>query len=97
MAALYITHECSKTQLTNAEHLWVEIQTKQESLGVSVVYSHLEENAVSIDRFSDEFNKSLLSLTVKKEFYCVGDFNVDLMKITNKRAIRRYTDMQIRC
>ena len=27
----YKIHECGKTERTNAEYLWVEIQTKQES------------------------------------------------------------------
>ena len=94
----YKIHEHSKAELTNAEHLWVEIQTKLESFVVGVVYRHPDENTVSIDRFSNEFNELLLSLNCeKKEFYCVGDFNVDLMKITNKHAIRRYASMLLSC
>ena len=94
----YEIHEHSKAELTNVEHLWVEIQTKQESFVVGVVYRHPDENAVRIDRFSDEFNELLLSLNCeKKEFYCVGDFNVDLTKITNKEAVRRYTNMLLSC
>ena len=78
--------------------MWVEIQTKQEFFVVGVVYNHPDENAVSIDRFSDEFNELLLSLNCeKKEFYCVGDFNVDLMKITNKETICRYANMLLSC
>ena len=94
----YKIHEHSKTELTNAEHLWVEIQTKEESFVVGVVYRHPDENAVSIDRFSDEFNELLQSLNCEnKEFYCVRDFNVDFMKITNKEAIRRYANMLLSC
>ena len=90
----YKIQEHSKAELTNAEHLWVEIQTKQESFVVGVVYKHLDKNAVSIVRFNDEFNELLLSLNCeKKEFYCVGNFNVDLMEATRKQ----YADMQICC
>ena len=94
----YKIHEHNKAELTNAEHLWVKIQTTQESLVVGVVYRHPDQNVVSIDRFGDEFNELFLSLNCeKKEFYCVGDFNVDLMKITNKHAIRRYANMLLSC
>ena len=37
-------------------------------------------------------------LTVrKKKDYCVGDFNVDLMKTINKEAVRRYANMLLSC
>ena len=91
----YKIHKCSKTELTKAEHLLVEIQTKQESLVEGVVHRHPDKNAVSVDRFSDKFNELLLSLNCKKnKFCCVGDFHVDLMKITNKEAACRYANMR---
>ena len=94
----YKIDEHSKAELTNAEHLWVEIQTKQEFFVVVVVYKHPDENAVSIVRFNDEFNELLMSLNYeKKEFYCVRDFNIDLIKITNKEAVRRYANMLLSC
>ena len=94
----YKIHEHSKAELTSAEDLRVEIQTKQESFVVGVVHRHPDENAVSIDRFNDEFNELLLSLSCeKKEFCCVEDFNVDLMKITNKKAVRRYANILLSC
>ena len=65
----YKIHKHSKADLTNAEHLWVEIQTKQESFVVGIAYNHPDKNVVSINRFNDEFNELLLSLNCeKKEF-----------------------------
>ena len=67
----YKIHEHSKAELTNAEHLWVEIQTKQWSFVVGVVHRHLDENAVSIDRFSDEFNEFYhCRLTLRRILLC---------------------------
>ena len=37
------------------------------------------------------------SLLSKKQHYCFGDFNIDLMQISTNNSIRRYADMLLSC
>ena len=47
----------------------------------------------------DDFNANLniLILSLEKPFYCVGDFNINLLKIYAPDEIRRYTNMLLSC
>ena len=44
-------NQCSKTWSPNAEHLWVDVQTKREPITIGVVYRHLDNSATTIDKF----------------------------------------------
>ena len=47
---------------------------------VGVMYRHAITTASAIDNFKDSLNEILISLNnTKKQYYCLGDFNIDLM------------------
>jgi len=84
--------------LPNAEHLWVDIQADQGPLTAGVIYRHLDDTATGVDNFSEEMNEILLTLNNSKiPYYCVGDFNLNLLKISKKESIRRYKNMLLSC
>ena len=90
-------NECSQRKLHNAEHLWVDIQTKRGSLVVGVIYRHPDDSGPGIDKFNKEINDLFLTINKNKgTLYCVGDFNTNLLKLLYKTVIRRYASTLIR-
>ena len=90
-------NQCWKICLPNAEHLWVDIQTKRGPIAIGVEYRHPDNSATTIDKFK-EMNKLLVTLNMRKRpFYCIGDININLLKISDNDAIRRYASMLISC
>ena len=88
----------SKICLPNAEHLWVDIQTKRGPIATGVVDRHPDNLATTIDKFIKEINELFLRLNMsKRPFYCIGDININLLKISKNDAIRRYASMLISC
>ena len=66
-AGLYINdtikfnvNQCSKICLSNAEHLWVDIQTKRGPIAIGAIYRHPDNSATTIDKFNKEMNELLL-------------------------------------
>ena len=57
------------------------MQTSQGIVVVGIVYRH-QENSIYIDDFIDDFHACLnmLILFLEKTFYCLGDFNINLLK-----------------
>ena len=91
-------NQCSKICLPNAEHLWVDIQTKRGPIATGVVYRHPDNSATTINKFNLEMNELFLMLNMsKRPFYCLGDININLLKISKNDAIRRYAGMLISC
>ena len=84
--------------MPNAEHLWVDIQTKQGPIAIGVVYRHPDNSAATIDKFNKEMNELFLTLNMnKRPFCCLSDININLLKISKNDAIRRYASMLISC
>ena len=82
----------------DAEHLWVDIQTKRGPIAIGVVYRHPDNSATIIDKFNQEMNELFLTLNMsKRPYYCLGDININLLKISKNDAIRRYASMLISC
>ena len=91
-------NQCSKICLPNAEHLWVDIQTKRGSIAIVVVYRHPDNSATTMDKFNKEMNELFLTLKMsKRPFYCISDININLLKISKNDVIRRYPSMLINC
>ena len=91
-------NQCSKICLLNAEHQWIDIQTKRGPIAIEVVYRHPDNSATTIDKFNKEMNELFLTLNMsKRPFYCIGNINVNLLKISKNDAIRRYASMLISC
>ena len=79
-----------KICLTKVEHLWVDISTNQRPVTVGVVYRHPDDTATAIDKFNKEFNELLVLFNnTKCPFYCLEDFNVNLLNVSNKDAVRK--------
>ena len=77
----YSINQCTKICLTKAEHLRVDISNNQRPVTVGVVYRHLDDSATAIDKS----NELLVLLNYTKcPFYCLGDFNVNLLNVSNK-------------
>ena len=94
----YSVKKCSTLKLSNAEHLWVDVHSKLTFIVVGVTYRHPNESASSIDAVNERINEVLLSLNnSKKTFYCLGDFNINLLKISNLETVRKYANMLISC
>ena len=84
--------------LRNAEHLLVDIQTKRGPIAIGVVYRQPDISATTIDKFNKEMNELFLTLNMsERQFYCIGDININLLKISKNDAIRRYASMLISC
>ena len=84
--------------MRNAEHLRVDIQTKRGPIAIGVVYRHPDISASTIDKFNKKMNELFLTLNMsKRPFYCIGDININLLKISKNDAIRRYASMLISC
>ena len=91
-------NECSKRKMQNAEHLWVDVQTKRGSLVVGVIYRHSDDPGPGIDKFNEEVNDLFLNINKNKgTLYCVGDFNIKFLKLSDKAVIRRYAITLMRC
>ena len=81
-------NQYSNYLLPNSEHLWIDIHTKTGPIVVRVVYRHPIVTVSAADNFKDSLNKILISLhKSKKQYYCFGDFNIDLMQISTNDSI----------
>jgi len=67
----------------------------QGTVVIEVVYRHPVNTVMAIDNFSDKLYELLLS--IKQPYFCVGDFNFNLLKILNNNEIRRYANMLRSC
>ena len=92
---VFSVNPCSNLRLSNAEHLWVDLKTNQGIVVVGVVYRHPENSTHAIDDFNANLNMLILSL--EKPFYCLGDFNINLLNIYARDEIRRYANMLLGC
>ena len=90
-------NQCSKICLPNAEHLWVGIQTKRGPKAIEVVYGHPDNSATTIDICNKEMNELFTLNMSKRPFFCIGDININSLKMSKNDAIRRYASMLISC
>ena len=71
---------------------------QKHAIVVGVVYRHPIATTSAVDDFKDSLNEILVSLNnSKKQYYCLDDFNIDLMQISTNNSIRRYADMLLSC
>ena len=91
-------NQYSNYLLPNSEHLWIDIHAKTGPIVVGVVYRYPIATASAVDNFKDCLNEILTSLNnSKKQYYCFGDFNINLMQISTNDSIRRYANMLLSC
>ena len=76
----------------------ISIQTKRGSLVVGVIYRHPDNSSPGLDKFNEEINDLFLIINKNKStLYCVGDFNINLLKLSDKAVIRRYASTLLSC
>ena len=77
--------------------MWIDIlgDNALPSIGVVGLYKHPDDSTAGIDKFTDELFISLNNS--KNPFYCLGDFNVNLINISSNNAVRKYANMLISC
>ena len=92
-------NECSQRKLHSAELLWVDIQTKRSFLVVvGVIYRNPDDSGSGIDKFDEEINDLFLTINKNKgTLYCVGDFIINLLKLSYKAVICRYASTLMSC
>ena len=79
--------------LSSVENLWIEIEINKKKLIVGVVYRHPVQTVEQIELFSRALTNIFHELNSKKsEFYVLGDFNIDLIKIKSNNRIKTYAD-----
>ena len=84
-------------ELSVAETSWIDITLNNSSVVIAVVYRHPGSGAGDITRFNDSMQKMLDTANKKKRpFYIMGDFNIDLLKISNNETIRQYANTLLR-
>ena len=91
----YSVNPCSNLKFPIVEYLWIGLQISQGIVVVGVVYRPPENSIHAIDDFNANLNVLVLSL--EKLFYCLGDFNINLLKIYSPDEIRSYTNMLLSC
>ena len=91
-------NQCSKFCLPDAEHLWIDIQIKRGPIVIGVLKRHLDNSATTIDKLNEELNELIQTLNKSKiPFYCIGDININFLKISKNDAIRRYASIIMSC
>ena len=80
-------------ELSVAKTLWIDIMLNNSSVVTAVAYRHPGPGVGDISRFNDSMQKMLDTVNKKKRsFYIMGDFNIDLLKISNNETIRQYAN-----
>ena len=63
-----------------------------------MIYRHPNDSGPGIDKFNEEINDLFLTINKNKgTLYCVGDFNTNLLKLSDKAVICRYATTLIIC
>ena len=73
------------------ENLWIEITTAGKPLIIGVVYRHPVYKTCAIEHFSNELSSIFHTLNLnEREFYLVGDMNVNLCQDNKSYETSRY-------
>ena len=63
-----------------------------------MIERHPDDSGLGIDKFNKEISDLLLTINKSKgTLYCVGDFNINLLKPSDKALICRHTSTLISC
>ena len=74
--------------------MWINVTLNDSSTVVGIVYRHPRLGPRDIEKFSESMRDIFDVLNKKKRlFFIMGDFNIDVLKISKKETIRQYADM----
>ena len=94
-------NECSNLNINTdeVENLWIEITTAGKPLIIGVVYTHpVYKTCAIIEHFSNELSSIFHTLNLyEREFYLVGDMNINLCQDNKSYETSRYIDNLIGC
>jgi len=80
----------------HCEDLWIEFQSRKQSIILSTIYKHLNSDLLA---FQDKLEETLIKSENTKSNYIInGDINVNLLK-SNSAKVKNYNDMinSVRC
>ena len=84
--------------LNNVEDMWIDINNSGKNLTVGVVYRHPIYRSEEIEKFSEALTDTLRQINLStSNFFLLGDFNLDLLKVDNNISIRKYVNDLISC
>ena len=90
----FSVNKCVQCDLSFAETLWINVMLNDNSTVVGIVYRHPRSGPRDIEKFCKSMQDIFDILNKKKQpFYIMGDFNIDLLKISKKETIRQYANM----
>ena len=79
--------------LNFVENIWIQVDTDKNSILIGVIYRHPVNIVNQLELFSRTIEEKFFNLSnSKSEFYILGDFNIDLLQVTNNRVIKNYAD-----
>ena len=81
--------------INSIENIWIQIETSgnKKPITIGVVYRHPVYVAEHLECFSKAMEKLFSKLSSNnKEFYIMGDFNIDLLKAHSNSFIKNYAD-----
>ena len=72
------------------ENIWILIETSDKPITIGVVYRHPVYVAEQLESFSKAMEELFSKLSSNnKEFYIMGDFNIDLLKAHSNSFIKK--------
>ena len=86
----FSVNKCVQCDLSIAETLWINVTLNDSSAVVGIVYRHPRSGPRDIEKFCENMQDIFDILNKKRPFYIMGDFNIDLLKISKKETIRQY-------
>ena len=79
--------------LNFVENIWIQVDTDKNSILIGVIYCHPVNIVNQLELFSRTIEEKFFNLSNSKSgFYILGDFNIDLLQVTNNRVIKNYAD-----
>ena len=84
--------------LNNVEDMWIDNNNSGKNLTVGVVYRHPIYRSEEIEKFSEALTNNLRQINLStSNFFILGNFNLDLLKVDNNNSIRKYVNDLISC
>ena len=90
---LYTVKPKYDLNLNFVENIWTQVNTDKNSVLVGVIYRHSVNIVNQPELFSRTIEEKFCNLSNNKsEFYILGNFNIDLLQVTNNRVIKSYAN-----
>ena len=89
----YIQSNKNSLDFDNVKNLWTELTINEKPYLIGMVYGHLDNKALNIEKFSVIIHNLFQSFNLKKlNFSVVDDFNINLMQYSLNNSVRKYAN-----